>query len=131
MTVKATVVYEITAWDEEPIEDPGQGPRIVRAVVGKAFRGDLDGESRAEMLIARSDQGEGYVAIERVKGVLGGRHGTFVVQHGATQGEGVAPQAFARIVPGSGTGELEGLRGEGEFRRDGGSVLTLDYDIGP
>jgi Protein of unknown function (DUF3224) len=34
------------------------------------------------------------------------------------------------VVPGSGTGELEGLRGSGQFRHaDGGAVLTLDYEI--
>jgi hypothetical protein len=131
MAVKATAVYEVTAWDEEPVEDPDKGPKIARAAVSKAFKGDLEGESRAELLMARSDGGEGYVAIEHVSGLLGGRHGTFVLQHGATRGEGVEPQAFARVVPGSGTGELEGLRGSGAFRHDdGGAVLRLDYEIG-
>jgi hypothetical protein len=130
MAVKATSVYEITAWDEEPIDDPGKGGKLVRGTVSRVFKGDLEGESRGEALMARAAGGEGYVAIERVRGLLGGRHGTFVLEHGGTRGDGSAPHAFAYVVPGSGTDELEGLRGSGAFRDDdAGTVLTLDYEI--
>jgi hypothetical protein len=53
----------------------------------------------------------GYVAIERVDGVLDERRGTFVLQHTGTMNRG-APSLSVTVVPDSGTGELEGLAGE-------------------
>jgi hypothetical protein len=55
----------------------------------------------------------GYVciAIERVTGTLGGRAGTFILQHSGTMKRGT-PQLTIRVVPDSGTGELAGLVGQ-------------------
>jgi hypothetical protein len=132
MSTQATTTYEITGWNEEPIEEPGEGPKLLRATVGKTFRGDLEGTSSAHLLMARGDDGEGYVAVERVTGVLGGREGSFVLQHGAHRAlaDDGRSQTFAYVVPGSGTRELEGLRGQGQFRHDEhGAVLTLTYEL--
>jgi hypothetical protein len=53
----------------------------------------------------------GYVAIERVVGVLDGKRGTFVLQHTGTMNRG-APSLVVTVVPDSGTGDLVGLEGE-------------------
>ena len=47
----------------------------------------------------------GYVAMETVQGTLGGRHGSFVLQHSSTMARG-QPQQSITVVPDSGTGEL-------------------------
>jgi hypothetical protein len=96
--------FEITGWDQQPYDEPAEGPALSRATVRKRFSGALAGESVAEVLIC----GEaGYVVSERVTGTLDGRAGTFVLQHGAaTDGT-----SFGHVVPGSGTGALTGLRG--------------------
>ncbi len=52
----------------------------------------------------------GYVAIERVSGVLQGRSGTFVLQHTGTMTRG-ALQLSITVVPDSGTDQLAGLAG--------------------
>ncbi len=52
----------------------------------------------------------GYVAIERVSGTLGGRHGSFVLQHSGTMNLGV-PQLSITVVPDSGTLALAGISG--------------------
>jgi hypothetical protein len=80
--------------------------------VAKQFHGDLEGTSTGEMLSAgTSTQGSaGYVAIERVTGTLGGRSGTFILQHSGTMTRG-APQLSITVVPDSGTGQLAGLTG--------------------
>ncbi len=72
-----------------------------------------------------------YVASERVVAQLGGRAGTFVLQHWGLSGGGGPQKAVGHVVPGSGTGELAGLSGEVEISVDanGGHTLTLDYDI--
>jgi hypothetical protein len=117
-----SISFEITGWDETTYDAPAEGPPLKRVSVRKRFSGRLEGTSTAELLIAGR---EGYLASERVDGVLEGRRGTFVIQHG-----GVGDHAFGHIVPGSGTGELEGLSGEAVFAHDeAGARLTLDYAL--
>jgi hypothetical protein len=105
----AAGTFAITGWDAEPPYDaPGEGPPLARITVRKAFSGALEGTSEAQLLVC----GEaGYLASERVSGVLDGRAGTFVLQHGATAAPDGSPFTFGNVVPGSGTGELAGLRG--------------------
>jgi hypothetical protein len=83
-----------------------------RLSIDKQFRGDLEGASRGQMLTAGTDvEGSaGYVAMERVRGTLHGRRGTFALQHSGTMTRG-APSLAIRVVPDSGTGELAGLSG--------------------
>ena len=72
----------------------------------------------------------GYVAIDRISGVLHGRTGTFVLQHSGVVDEG-APDPAGVVLPGTGTGELAGLRGAMTIKHDAsGPVLVLDYELG-
>jgi Protein of unknown function (DUF3224) len=120
--MSVTASFEITGWDETTYDAPADGPALKRVSVRKRFSGPLEGTSAAEVLIAGQ---EGYLASERVDGVLEGRRGTFVIQHG-----GVGDHAFGHIVPGSGTGELSGLGGEAVFAHDdAGARLTLSYAL--
>jgi hypothetical protein len=66
--------------------------------------------------------------MERVTGKIGGRSGTFLLQdQGTLTGATVSGDWF--VVPGSGTGELTGLRGEGGFTAQlgQGAEIQLDY----
>lgn len=83
-----------------------------RLSIDKQFHGDLEATSRGQMLTAGTEiEGSaGYVAIERVRGTLHGRRGTFALQHSGTMARG-APGLTIRVVPDSGTGELTGLSG--------------------
>ena len=89
-----------------------EDPLLGRFGLDKEFAGDLAGPSRGEMLSAMTSVSgsAGYVAIERVKGTLHGRSGSFVLQHSGTMTRG-AQQLTLTVVPDSGTGELEGLAG--------------------
>jgi hypothetical protein len=64
-------------------------------------------------------------------GRLGGRSGSFVVETNGVYEGGEARTTWS-VVPGSGTGELAGLRGEGGAVAPGGpnGTYTLDYDLG-
>ena len=130
MPTRAVTTFEITAWDETTYAEPTDGPKLSRATVRKTFQGDLTGESTAELLMSQAPDGAaGYVAMERVVGRIGERSGSFDVQHCATQG-GADPQAFWFVVPGSGTGDLRGLRGTVTYQHDErGATFTLDYDF--
>lgn len=77
---------------------------------------------------ARPDGSASFVGIERVTGRLAGRVGTFLPQDaGTVEGSVVSGEWF--VVPGPGTGELAGLRGEGGFRANLGesAQVHLDY----
>jgi Protein of unknown function (DUF3224) len=106
-----------------------EGPALVRIHVEEDFSGDIEGSGVAEFLqTARSDSEASFVGVERVTGRVGGRSGTFVFQDEGTLKDGVVSGTWF-VVPGSGTGELHGLRGEGGFRADlgQGADITLDY----
>src|SRR5688500_13708003 len=130
MTTRATATFEITGWDETAYDEPADGPKLSRATVTKRFRGGVEGESVAELLLCQAADGSaGYLGSERVTGRVGDRAGSFVLQHGGTVA-GDEQRPFGHVVPGSGTGELRGLRGEARFHHDEhGATLTLDYDL--
>ena len=70
--------------------DSGAVP--ARMMIDKRFHGDLEGTSQGQMLAAGTavKGSAGYVAIERVRGTLNGRTGTFVLQHSGTMDRGTA-----------------------------------------
>ncbi len=128
---KIEAEFEIAGWDEgDRIDAPGDGPPRGRATVRKTFSGAVEGSSVAELLTCRGEEGEAYVALERVEAAVEGRSGTFVIQHGAARGGDADPISFGYIVPGSGTGELAGITGEAEFAHDdSGATLRLYYSL--
>ena len=130
--MEATCTFDVTGWEPSPGDEPAEGPALVRVAIQKKFQGELAGESAGEGLfcgLSDPKDGAGYVVSERVTGVLAGRSGTFVLQHGGIMGPDMPPHSFGNVVPGSGTGELAGLRGEMEISRtaDGVHTLTLRY----
>jgi hypothetical protein len=82
----------------------------------------------AEFLqVARADGSASFVGIERVEGKVAGREGAFVLQDaGIVEGNLVSGEWF--VVPGSGTGELAGLRGTGGFRAKVGEGAQVHLD---
>ncbi len=96
-----------------PLADTSEGTLLARLSIDKQFHGDLDATSKGEMLSAGTavKTSAGYVAIERVSGILHGRRGTFVLQHSGTMTRG-APALTITVVPDSGVDELVGLTGE-------------------
>jgi hypothetical protein len=94
------------------LHDPGAGSQLGRLSLDKQFQGDLTGTGKGEMLSALTDvkNSAGYVAIERVTGILHGKSGSFVLQHSGTMTRG-AQQLVITVVPDSGTGALAGIAG--------------------
>lgn len=91
-----------------------------RMTIDKQFSGDLVATGQGEMLSAMGEVkgSAGYVAIEKVTGKLGGKSGSFVLQHSGTMDRGV-PSLTVTVVPDSGTGELTGLSGQLSIRIEG------------
>ena len=111
MTNHASGTFEVKMKPQAP-EDGVGDPTVGRMSLDKQFHGGLEATSRGQMLAAMTDvEGSaGYVAIERVKGTLGGRDGSFALQHSGTMTRGV-PQLTITVVPDSGTEQLNGLAG--------------------
>ena len=76
----------------------------------------------------RADRSASLVSIQRFRGKLHERQGTFVLQGSEIVEEGKIKATWF-VVPGSGTGELSGLRGEGGFTGAFGKASRgwLDY----
>jgi hypothetical protein len=93
-------------------EEVSANPMLGRFLLTKKFSGDLEASARGHMLSAGTAiQGSaGYVAIDQVTGSLGGRKGSFVLQHSGSMKRGV-PTLSVMVVPDSGTDELAGLTG--------------------
>jgi hypothetical protein len=109
--------------------DQTAGPALMEIRLSETFFGDIDGESTARALeVRRDDHSASLVSMQRFRGKLRGRLGTFVLQ-GSEIVENGKIKATWFVVPGSGTGDLSGLRGEGGFQGDfgKGSEGTLDY----
>lgn len=108
--------------------DQSAGPALVEIHITETFSGDLQGESAVRALQSRDDKSASMVSVQRFRGALGGRQGTFVLQRSEMVENGTITAKWV-VVPGSGTGELTGLRGEGGFEGGfgKGSDGTLDY----
>ena len=114
--------------DEKPY-DQTAGPALMEIHISEKFTGDIDGESMVRALqVQNQDKSARMISMQRFRGKLGGRQGTFVLQGSETVENGRI-EAKWFVVPGSGTGDLAGLRGEGGFVGGfgKGSNGTLDY----
>jgi Protein of unknown function (DUF3224) len=109
----------------------GDDPVFTRFTVAKQFRGDLEGTSKVEMLAAataKKDSG-GYVALERVTATLGGRKGTFCLQHMGSMKAGSFDLTIV-VVPDSGTDQLTGISGKFSIEiKDGKHFYSFDYNL--
>ena len=112
MTKLASGSFEVKLTPQASDEKSGD-PTLGRMLIDKQFHGDLEATSKGQMLTAGTDVkgSAGYVAIERVTGVLHGRNGSFALQHSGVMTRGT-PQFSITVVPDSGTGQLIGLAGK-------------------
>jgi len=130
-TKRITGSFEVTLTPAGP-GDAADGVTLGRMALTKRFVGELEGTSQGEMLSARTATAgsAGYVAIERVRGTLAGRAGTFVLQHMGVLNRG-AQDLTITVVPDSGTGELVGLSGKMGIVIEGGKHgYVFDYSFG-
>jgi hypothetical protein len=127
--VNVSAPFTNDRYDEEAYAE-ADGVELSRVHISRSFSGDLAGESTAELMIAKSEGGGGYLGHDRIRGNLAGKTGSFVFQHTGVMGpEGITNTGT--IVPGTGTGELEGITGEGTMLADdeGNHTFTLTYEL--
>jgi hypothetical protein len=125
---RASATITVHKYEPAPYEQPADGPTLTRIHVEESFTGDIEGEGVTEFLqAARADGSASFVGIERITGKVAGREGTFLLQDaGVVEGNIVSGDWF--VVPGSGTGQLTGLRGDGGFRANLGEGAEVHLD---
>lgn len=129
--ITANARFTITSWNEKPYSEEQGLPKLTRATVKKTLTGDIEGESQIEYLMMyRSDGTAAFVGLERVSARIGRKSGTFVLQRTGVFEGGQAKESYS-VVPGSATGELEGLRGAGQTSVGHGMEhpFTLEYEL--
>jgi hypothetical protein len=127
-TVKSS--FDIDSWDQDEIDRAGPYG-LGKALVKKTFRGEIEGTSVTNILLGGVEGGGmAYCGFERFDVTVGGRRGSFVLLHNATASADGGTTSWT-ILPGSGTGELEGIVGTGEIVRhdDGSHDFSLDYTL--
>jgi hypothetical protein len=126
--VRAQAKITVQNSEAEPY-DQTAGPALMEVRLSETFTGEIEGESPVRALqVLRDDRSARLVSMQRFTGKLGGRQGTFVLQGSEIVEKGKIKATWC-VVPGSGTGDLSGLRGEGGFEGEfgKGSTGTLDY----
>lgn len=123
--------FAIKNWDEKPYGEGPDLPKLTRATVTKTFTGDLEGEGNVEYLMMYSSDGTAtFVGLERITGRIAGKAGSFVLQRTGTFEGGQAKESYS-VIPGSATGELRGLRGNGTSSVGHGMEhpFVLEYEL--
>ena len=115
-TRTATGTIEVRTYTPRTYDTTDGGPDLVELEITERFTGDIEADGSVRFLqILAKDGGATFTGLERVTGTLANRAGTFVLQDlGALVGTDVTGTWF--VVPGSATGQLSGLRGEGSFK---------------
>ncbi|MEO7349037.1 MAG: DUF3224 domain-containing protein [Terrimesophilobacter sp.] len=119
----------------EIVTTPGRaefGGAVDRLDFTRTFRGDLDATGTGLILSAGNPQaGEaGYIAIELVRGRLGGFAGDFALQQFGTMHGGTHTVRYD-IMPGTGHGALAGISGTLNLtvEADGSQRYELNYEL--
>jgi hypothetical protein len=124
---RAEGTFDVTL---QPLEDDRLPAGIGCLSIDKTFAGDLSGTSRGRMMSGAGtvEGSAGYVALERVTGVLAGRTGEFLLQHFGVMGGGNG-RLVVEVVPDSATGELQGLAGTMSINASAGHTYVFDYEL--
>jgi len=126
---RATGQTNVKTYVPTPFDEIAEGPSLVEVQLSETFSGDIAGESTVRVIQAAGKDGSmSFVGLQRVRGSIAGRTGSFLLQpSGAVVGKETRAEWF--VVRGSGTGDLKGLRGDGGFKAQLGEQGSywLDY----
>jgi hypothetical protein len=131
MKQTANARFAIKSWDEKPYSEGPDLPKLTRASVSKTYSGDITGEGQVEYtMMYRSDGSATFVGLERITGRIAGKTGSFVLQRTGVFEGGQAKESYS-VVPGSGTGALRSLVGDGRSAVGHGMEhpFSLSYEL--
>ncbi|WP_455221016.1 DUF3224 domain-containing protein [Kaarinaea lacus] len=129
--MEGITTFRIAGWDEQSFAEVEDAGKLCRASVIKTYTGEISGEGKLEYLMAYQTDGSAvFTGFERVIGTVGGKTGSFVFQHSGNYRNGEMTQESV-ILPGSGTGELAGIKGTGNITAGHQEEypMSFSYDI--
>jgi hypothetical protein len=114
----------VTSFESRPYDEAG--PLAIAEVhIAEDFTGDFTGTGTVRFLMVTQPDGSAhFTGMERYVGRLGEFSGSFIMQNSGTLKDGVVESEWL-VIPGSGAGELTGLRGQGGCHKADG--VFLDY----
>ena len=129
--VNAAGTFEVTSMGEDTIQELEGGGKVTLANGTQTFTGDIQGEGSVEWLMCYLPTGSArFLGLQRITGSLGGRSGSFVLESIGDH-DGKESNASWTVIPGSASGELSGLIGEGRFNAPGPrATYSLEYQLG-
>jgi hypothetical protein len=122
---RVTGWINVTRYDPKPY-DESVGLTISDVHVVEDFTGGLTGTGAARFLMVTNTDGSAYfTSMERFFGALADRTGSFVLRNTGLLKDGQVTSEWF-VIPGSGTGELSGIRGTGGTNPSG---YFLDFSL--
>jgi hypothetical protein len=128
----ATGNFEITSMGEDTYQELEGDAKLTRATGTQRFTGDIEGEGSVEWLMCYLPGGGArFLGLQRIAGSIGDRKGSCVIE-AVGNFDGRQSRGTWRVIEGSSSGELSGLRGEGSFQAASGPTAsyTLEYELG-
>jgi uncharacterized protein YigE (DUF2233 family) len=129
MQAHLSATFEVKSWEESPFDVLVGLPKLTRALVTKAYSGEIEGSSTTEWLMAYAEDGSAtFVGLERLTGQVGERDGTLVLQYVGSCADGAA-KATLVVIEGANSGSLKSARGDGNFLANPNGMVTLDLTL--
>ena len=116
--------FTITGMGGEDELGTTDGIRLTHASGDQSFSGGIEGAGHVDWLLAyRADRTAELVGVQRIDGSLEGRRGSFVLTSTGSH-DGRTSHGRWTIVSGSGSAELAGISGDGEWEAGPGPEAT-------
>jgi hypothetical protein len=132
VTGQAKGAFTVAGWDEDTYLELAGGGKLTKAHVTFDLDGDLVGRGSWQAVMCYLPDGAAsFTGFQHTTGKLAGREGGFVLRADGAFAAGVARTTW-EVVDGSGTGDLQGLRGTGTAVTTGtsGGDFLLEYELG-
>lgn len=135
--MKAKASYEVKKWDEETYQQLSPEMKMTRASVEYAMRGEIACLANVQYLMFykkfdpadRHNASAVYVGLMKMDGKVSGKSGSFALEDRGTYEGGLAKSSL-KIIEGSGTGQLKGIKGTAAYHASKtGFNFELDFSL--
>lgn len=121
--------FSNTAWEERVFTEQNDFPRHSSVEATNDFTGVIAGNGivRYTMFYETGETGR-FIGMQILNGSIDGRQGSFTVrEEGSWEGTSIA--GAMTVIEGSGTGDLVGITGSGEYSYTGGENMACAYSF--
>ncbi|GIM48104.1 hypothetical protein DNHGIG_36530 [Collibacillus ludicampi] len=128
MKSQANSILKIKYGNEIPFSEIDGGPKLTKGSFVSLYQGELQGEGVLEELKSYFSEASATVyGLERITGHVGDKSGSFILEHLGKFENGILTSKRT-VVPGSGTGDLKGIRGEIHFESGNAEEFPITFN---